>query len=458
MRARRVALLLAVLTLVAGVATALSLRGAGIGLPGPARSAAPRAAAPPAPVLSPPDAAVALAPTPAGMARDLAAALADPAFGARLSAAVLDVATGQTLLDRQGGSEVVPASTAKLVTAAAVLTVLSPTERITTRVTAGSAPGEIVLVGAGDPTLTASTDTAGYPGRAGLDELAAAVARAGVTAVDRLVVDDTLFAGPALGPGWKPGYVTGGNVAPVTALMVDGGRLRPDRSARAADPAVAAGTSFAALLQTRGVVVRSAAVHGRAQPQAQELARVESPPVGVLVEEMLSRSDNDLAESLARLMAIRSGLPATFDGAGRALGRAVAALGLDAGGIRLVDGSGLSPDDRVRPVAVARLLALAAGPDHRELRPLLTGLPVAGFAGTLADRYRAGPAGTAAGAVRAKSGTLTGVSALAGVVVDDDGRLIAFDVTADGVPSPDPRPVEQALDRLAAALAGCGCR
>ena len=89
---------------------------------------------------------------------------------------------------------------------------------------------------------------------------------------------------------------------------------------------------------------------------------------------------------------------------------------------------------------------------------MLSGLPVAGFDGTLARRYRTGPSVPAAGVVRAKTGTLLGVSALAGLLRTADGRLLAFDLTADAVPVGATRAAERALDRLAAALASCGCR
>ena len=112
-------------------------------------------------------------------------------------------------------------------------------------------------------------------------------------------------------------------------------------------------------------------------------------------------------------------------------------------------------NDRVRPAAVAALLVRAASSER--LRPLLTGLPVAGFDGTLAERFRSPATLPAAGIVRAKTGTLEGVSALAGLVRTRDGRLLAFDLTADGVALGATWGAEAALDALAAALASCGC-
>jgi serine-type D-Ala-D-Ala carboxypeptidase/endopeptidase (penicillin-binding protein 4) len=87
---------------------------------------------------------------------------------------------------------------------------------------------------------------------------------------------------------------------------------------------------------------------------------------------------------------------------------------------------------------------------------VLSGLPVAGYDGTLADRGDDDPA-TAPGTVRAKTGTLLGVHALAGTVVTVDGRLLTFAVAADGAPA-DGLAAEDALDDVAAALAACGCR
>jgi D-alanyl-D-alanine carboxypeptidase/D-alanyl-D-alanine-endopeptidase (penicillin-binding protein 4) len=121
--------------------------------------------------------------------------------------------------------------------------------------------------------------------------------------------------------------------------------------------------------------------------------------------------------------------------------------------VALRDASGLSPQDRVSPAALTALLATAVK-DPR-FGPVLSGLPVGGFDGTLADRFRSGPGG---GVVRAKTGTLDGVSALAGLVRTRDGRLLAFDVTADGVRHGATARAQRALDRVATVLASCGCR
>ena len=135
-------------------------------------------------------------------------------------------------------------------------------------------------------------------------------------------------------------------------------------------------------------------------------------------------------------------------------------LGVPTDGLALLDGSGLSRGSRIAPETLGALLALAAGHDaDPRLRPLVTGLPVAGFSGTLADRFgTAGDGRAGAGEVRAKTGTLTGVSSLAGVVgrgVDrppGQFRLLAFAVMTDDVQVSNTLDARDALDRIAAAL------
>jgi serine-type D-Ala-D-Ala carboxypeptidase/endopeptidase (penicillin-binding protein 4) len=387
---------------------------------------------------------------PAGLAAALRIPLADKGLGRRVGLSVVDVTTGAPLLERAPARAAVPASTTKIVTAAAVLLALDPAARLTTRVVAGAAPGDVVLVGGGDVTLLGPRAPVG-PG-ARLTDLARALRTSG-TPVRRVLVDDGLYPGPRTGPDWKPGYVTSGNVAPVDALSVDDGRADPRERARVPDPALAAGQALARLVGAPPAgVVRASAPAGAAV-----LAEVTSPTVPELVERMLTTSDNDLAESLTRQVALTQHLPATFAGGARAVAQVLGPLLVDPAAVALVDGSGLSPRDRVQPGALARLLAAVAKGDQPRLAPLLSGLPVAGFDGTLAERYRRPPEALAAGQVRAKTGTLTGVSTLAGLVRTRDGRLLAFDAAADAVPEGATVAAEAALDRLAAALAGCGC-
>ncbi|HYT10333.1 MAG TPA: D-alanyl-D-alanine carboxypeptidase/D-alanyl-D-alanine-endopeptidase, partial [Mycobacteriales bacterium] len=257
-----------------------------------------------------------------------------------------------------------------------------------------------------------------------------------------------------LGPGWDPADVAGGYVAPITALTLDGGRRSPARPARFSNPDLAAGRALAVALGSPGAQV----VRGTAAPAARQLAEVRSAPVGRLVEQLLLASDNVMAETLARQVAVAQGQPASFAGAVAAVRGVLDRLGLPSGGDGLVDGSGLSYRDRVSPALLAAALRAAVAPDRPELHALVPGLPVSGYDGTLDSRFRAGPTAPAAGQVRAKTGTLTGVSSLAGLVRGTDGRLLAFAVVADRVPVAGTLRAEAALDVVAAALAGCGCR
>jgi D-alanyl-D-alanine carboxypeptidase/D-alanyl-D-alanine-endopeptidase (penicillin-binding protein 4) len=174
------------------------------------------------------------------------------------------------------------------------------------------------------------------------------------------------------------------------------------------------------------------------------------------VEEALTASDNLLAESLGRQVAIARGLPASFDGAAAGISAALAEAGLDTAGLTLSDASGLSQDDRTPAALLVDVLRGAADGSVADADGLLSGLPVAGYDGTLAERTVEG-GDAAPGAVRAKTGTLLGVNDLAGTVLTADGRLLAFAVLADGTVG-SLTAGEGSLDVVADALAGCGCR
>lgn len=415
------------------------------------------------PVLTPLMHLPATAPVPkqAGIAKQLAGPLADPAFvGDTVSVVVTDPLTKTTLLNDHGTDAVLPASTAKLAVAVAALQVLGPGHRFSTAAVLDGTD-TVVLVGGGDPTLAGpkaiGSASPGFPPPARLADLAKQTASAlkarGITVV-QLHYDDTLFQGPSTAPGWKPTYVTEGDVAPVSALEVDEGRPDPAKPPRTNEPAELAAQEFAALLTADGVKVAGTPVAAR-NSGGPVLANVTSPTLAALVERMLGESDNDLAEALGRHVALATGRPPTFAGGAAAVHDTVAKSGIT--GFSMVDASGLSRSDRVQPRALAQLLDVILSPGHPNLAPILQGLPVAGFSGTLARRYTTAPAGAAAGVVRAKTGTLDGVVALAGYLDDASGRVLTFAVIVSGVQHGATERTESAVDRITAALAGCGC-
>ncbi|MGK5110612.1 MULTISPECIES: D-alanyl-D-alanine carboxypeptidase/D-alanyl-D-alanine endopeptidase [unclassified Geodermatophilus] len=394
------------------------------------------------------------APDADALAAELAPLLSSPALGTGVSAGVVDVAGGEVLLAQDAATPAVPASTAKLLTSVAALTTLGPEATLETTVVEGTTPGEVVLVGGGDPTLSRTVPSLTYPGAPTLADLAAQVESAlpAGTPVTRVVVDNSLFEGPLTASGWGAGDAPSSYAAPITATAVDGARVRSGDPARSGQPGTDAGAALATALGVPGVPVALAT----APEGAQVLGTVSSAPVARLVEQTLSQSDNVLAEALARHVAIARDQPATFEGAAQAVTDALADAGLDVTGVQLSDGSGLSMEDRLPVALLADLLTGAADGSLPEASAVLSGLAVAGYDGTLAERGDDDPA-TAPGVVRAKTGTLLGVHGLAGTVVTLDGRLLVFAVLADGAPA-NGAAAEAALDDVAAALAGCGCR
>jgi serine-type D-Ala-D-Ala carboxypeptidase/endopeptidase (penicillin-binding protein 4) len=412
-------------------------------------------------------------PTASGLRSALAGPLSAAALGPQVSAMVADPVSGRVLLSEDGTRLLTPASTTKLVTSAAALAVLGANATFTTRVAYGASPDGIVLVGGGDPTLAVHPYPAqDYPQPATLASLAAATARAleaeGRTTVS-LGYDTSLYSGPGLAPGWPEAYVSTGDVTPIVPLEVDQGRLTTSGTPedaddpynlrpRSTDPAGVAAASFAALLAGDGIHVTGSPAAQTAPAHAAGLASVSSPPLSAIVTQMLEESNNVIAENLARQVALATGQPASFAGAAAAVTAELRRLGVRTG-LHLVDGSGLSPQDAIAPATLVKVLELATA-DPR-LRPLLAGLPVAGFSGTLSagQSVFSGISGAALGAVRAKTGNLGTVTALAGLVTDKTGTTLVFAFMADQIPAAGMlQTAANAIDAAAAALAGCGCR
>ena len=412
-------------------------------------------------------------PARSGLSTALGGLLSSSALGPGVAAVVADTA-GQVVYARNGGEMATPASTEKIATAIAALAVLGPDAQFSTRVVSG--PGNsIVLVGSGDPALTAAPAPAtDYPRPASLQDLAAQTARA-LKAEHRsrvqLGYDTSLYTGTGMAPGWPESYITSGDVTQITSLEVDQGRLTATGAPedaddpvnfrpRSTDPVGMAVSAFAAFLHGDGITVTGARSAAAAPARAQVLGSVSSPRLSAMVEWMMQESNNVIAENLARHVAIAMGDPASFAGAATAETAVLRRLG-SGPGVRLSDGSGLSPADKIAPEALVRLLTVAASPRHAALRAAITGLPVAGFSGTLSAGQSVFGAigGSARGVVRAKTGNLTTVAALAGFVYDRDGRLLVFAFTAASIPHPaDLQSAADTINTAAAALASCGCR
>jgi D-alanyl-D-alanine carboxypeptidase/D-alanyl-D-alanine-endopeptidase (penicillin-binding protein 4) len=328
-------------------------------------------------------------------------------------------ATGQVLLDTSDGRTGTPASSLKVLTAVTALVALGPGARLRTRVLRSG--GTVVLVGAGDASLTRNPSRLGGEPTVSITTLADATAKALGSAKVAVRYDDSLFTGPRLAPGWSSGLLATGEIAPVTALSVDKGRTSPGGLEVVDDPSLRAAEEFAAALERRGITVTGAPRRGTAPAGATEIAGGDSPPIAVLVEQTLTESDDDMAEALAHLAGGKLGGSASFAGGAAATAKVLAALGVTTTGMELSDGSGLSRRDQVSPLTLAGTLAAVASarlPDALPSAapsgggvatwPVSPGLPVAGFTGTLAERFDASSVASARGLVRAKTGTLTG--------------------------------------------------
>ncbi len=369
---------------------------------------------------------------------------------------------GRVAFDHRSDEPMVPASTAKLLTAFAALRELDPASRFRTTVVAappveGVVRGDVVLVGGGDPLL-ASPDYVGRFRRqpqvhTDLDGLAEAIAAAGVGRVEGSVLgDDQRFDSQRYVPGWPERYIDQDQVGPLSALSVNDGFAAyppgpdgPQDLRPADDPAVQAAAVLTELLEARGVEVVGQPGRGTPEPGMGELAAVESVPLRDVVAQMLRESDNNTAELLLKELGRSKGDPTTAGGRAVVLA-SLRAAGLDASGVHVDDGSGLGLANRATCAVLADVLSgdgAAAG--------VASGLPVAARTGTLADRFLDDT--ELAGVLRAKTGTLNTVTALAGVLDDGDGAL-TFAVVVNTAPGQVITPALVAAQQdLAAVLA-----
>ena len=403
-------------------------------------------------------------PTTAGLAAGLAAALADPGLGSSVGLTVRDASTGAHLLDVLAQVPRIPASTAKLLTATAIMSTLDPALTLSTRAVRGASAGrvtDVFLVAGGDTLLSPGKgNPAAVAGRAGVADLAEQTAQAlkaqGVTSI-RLHIDERYASGDRYAPGWASTDINYGLTGPVAMLGLSTQRPRPG-SAASTDPGLSTARAFGSALAAGGLTV-APAIDRAASPQgAPDLGVVRSAPLADVLALALGDSDNALTESLARQGAVKAGRPTSFAAVARWVKEAVASRGVAMDGVTLIDTSGLSRGTLIPVRAIGDVLSLAAGGQDPGLQDVVAQLPVAGLTGTLADRFLKGSAHAAAGIARAKTGTLTGASGLAGTVVAKDGRLLTFAILADKIPpGVGTLTARAALDRFVATLAACGC-
>jgi len=332
--------------------------------------------------------------------------------GARGSAYVLDLQSGQPLFQWRADTARPPASVEKLYTTSTALLRLGPNATFDTEALAdipvtpdGTLDGDVWLRGSGDPTLTTTR----------LDILGREIAGLGVTSIHGDVIGDgTVF--DALRGSFRTGGAADGDMTgALGGLTVNRGY---DGSRYAASPALVAAKRFFRSLRRARIRVLGRAAAGPADAGASQLAVTTSVPLGQLVALTNTPSDNFYAETLLKTLGARVGTAGTTSAGAAVVRDQLASFGVHP---RVADGSGLARANRTTPRQVVRLLDRMDG--QSVAGAFKASLAVPGRSGTLRRRMR----GTAAaGRCEAKTGTLNAVSALAGYCPSQDGHTIAF--------------------------------
>lgn len=382
--------------------------------------------------------------------------LADPRLGDEVTAYVIDADSGEVLVNVNGEQAMIPASTLKIFTGIAAMNVLGAQTRFETVVKRDG--NSLTLIGGGDPTLVSQTpdNWRGKPPGSerppSLDELAElAIAAIGKTDSAFVVdFDDSLFASPKGHESWPSGYIRTGEVAPAQGLIMDFGIN--DSEAVMKDPAKSAARYFADALTQRGISA-TLGERKKASDESVVLTGIESATVTDIVERMITTSNNTMAEFLAHHIGGAES-EFTFEAGVKATTDALNAAQIDLTGTKILDGSGLSRNNRASAQSIVSALSYANSTEGSAWASV-SGLPIAGISGTLVDRYGLGEPGR--GTVRAKTGTLSKVVALSGTLTSASGDLMIFTFIANEVPS-GTKQGEAALDEVVKALAQCGCR
>jgi len=372
------------------------------------------------------------------------------ALGSSVSVRVEDLATGQVDYGYRGAVGRSPASTMKTATALAVLSAQGAKHRMPTTVVRGTESDAIVLVGGGDPLLSSTN----------LDQLAkdtvAELEAAESTGDDspnekmRLLVDDNLFADASQPIGWYSNYFTYYAARP-SGLSRDLRKLW--------DSGTDAGKYFRSRLKFHGLPMVKGVSKTNAANGAVEVADYQGHTISEALWPMLQYSDNSIAENMIRHVALARGAATTTAGSAAAVAAELTKLGVAMGRSRILDGSGLSAQNRLSPKSLVGIVRASMDPERPDLSAAYrnASVPTAGASGTLSSRYKSGGTRCAARRVMAKTGTLSDVVALSGVASSNDGRPRAFAIVVNNKPynySSDS--TRYAVDRIVAAITGCG--
>jgi D-alanyl-D-alanine carboxypeptidase/D-alanyl-D-alanine-endopeptidase (penicillin-binding protein 4) len=379
----------------------------------------------------------------------------------------LVVADGDdVVVRRQGDLPVAPASTQKLLTAAALVDRLGVEHRMATTVLGatdisedGMVDGDVFLIGGGDPVLI----TAGHRSTlqdeqrrltTGFEALADALDESGLTEIrGALVADDLRYDTERYVATWPKRYQRQDTVGPLSALSVNDGSTgyadtpgEPASERLPGDPPMLAAQTLETLLGERGITVVGGVRTGSAPVDGVVLASIDAPSTGELLGEILGWSDNSAAELQLKELGLAGSGNGTTEAGLDVVREVLSARGLPLDGVVLRDGSGLDEGNRV---TCDLLVALLRQEQQLPSSPIIDNLAVAGESGTLAERLVGTPA---EGRVRAKTGTLNLVLSLAGVVDTTSGRALTFAFVMNIPPEGDPDATTELQDRLVEAL------
>ena len=356
----------------------------------------------------------------------------------KFHAYVINVDTGEVLVDVLGKELTPSASVIKTLTAVAALQKLPPEYRAVTQVLATpSEPSTLVLKGGGDFTLSrlGPGESSVYSKPPRIRNLAKeALEKIPVDVpITKIILDDSFFSGEAWNPDWPAKYRTLGYVSNITAIQADGDRVQPNRLIssysfrRGKDPVITAGEALRASLGERAV--NAELVVGKTPADAYVVSEVQSQDMRLSwLGHMLTHSDNTAAEFIARHAAKAAGLEGSIAGANKVIKQSLRQLGLKPKPLVIRDASGLSDENRVHSKLLAELMVKVAKAENG-LGVLTEWMPIAGETGTLRYRFQ-GKSAIARGNVIAKTGYIPGLYGLSGIVNASDGSRLAFAVFA----------------------------